>query len=326
MKSICFVLGNLTCRGTTVATLDYARFNKKILNNESIIAFSSSLLEGEEEVNTIKKNDIIKRMEAEFDIIVYDSDENLVEELNKRNCEYIYLQKAGFIDEHIFTGKKLLVHGVFNYYQPHGYKYVYVSEWLAEIASNKECGWVPHIVDLPKSSTKNYREYLNIPKDKIVIGRHGGYDQFDIGFVHNVINYIVNNDDDFIFVFVNTRPFINHPNVLFLDSIIDTQDKTNFILSCDAMIHARSDGESFGLAICEFLFHNKPTISFAGGRDKNNVILLDQYGLLYNTEYELLQNIFKLKFGKYTHQYSDIVKEFTPEKVMDKFNSVFLSK
>jgi len=90
------------------------------------------------------------------------------------------------------------------------------------------------------------------------------------------------------------------------------------------MIHARSDGESFGLSICEFLFHNKPTISFGGGRDKNNVELLNNYGLIYNNQYQLLENIFKLKHKKYNNCYGCIVKEYSPINVMEKFDRVFL--
>jgi hypothetical protein len=92
------------------------------------------------------------------------------------------------------------------------------------------------------------------------------------------------------------------------------------------MIHARSDGESFGLSIGEFLFHNKPVFSFGGGRDKNNVELLQKYGLIFNNEYELLDKIFKLKYNGYTEQFSEIVKIFSPENVMERFHEIFLRK
>ena len=157
------------------------------------------------------------------------------------------------------------------------------------------------------------------------MGRYGGYDQFDIKFVHDTINFIVNFDPSFVFLFVNTRKFIEHPNVIFLDPIITKQEKTDFILACDAMIHARSDGESFGLSICEFLNCNKPVISFGQGRDKNNVELLSQYNLIYNNQYELLCNIFKLKYGLLRGDYSQITNSFSPENVMKKFQEVFLN-
>jgi len=128
-------------------------------------------------------------------------------------------------------------------------------------------------------------------------------------------------------VFVNTRKFVDHPNVIFLDPILDPQDKTNFILACDAMIHARSDGESFGLSVCEFLYHDKPVISCGLGRDKNIVELLQDYGMIYNNQYELLEQIFMLKHRMFDAHFSwPIIEEFSPENVMKKFNEVFLSE
>ena len=90
------------------------------------------------------------------------------------------------------------------------------------------------------------------------------------------------------------------------------------------MIHARSDGESFGLSICEFLFHNKPVISCGLGRDQNNVDLLKDNGLVYYNKYQLLENIFKLKNKMLNKDYQKIVEPFSPENVMKKFNEVFL--
>jgi glycosyltransferase involved in cell wall biosynthesis len=102
------------------------------------------------------------------------------------------------------------------------------------------------------------------------------------------------------------------------------QEKINFISGCDAMLHARSDGESFGLSICEFLSLNKPVISFGGGRDKNNVSLLNKFGMIYNNQYELLECIMKVKYRLYGNSISSIVDKFSAETVMEQFDKVFL--
>jgi glycosyltransferase involved in cell wall biosynthesis len=189
--------------------------------------------------------------------------------------------------------------------------------------SDEEIDYVPHIVNLPKTKKINFREKLHISDNKIVIGRIGGLHQFDIRWVCQTIASFAYQNPNYVFVFVNTFKFVDAPNILFVDAIIDEQEKTDFILSCDAMIHARSDGESFGLAICEGLFHNKPVFCFNGGRDKHHVQLLENSGLLYNNPDQLRYMLTNVK--SFYNEYSNIVKQFSPEKVMEKFNKIFLS-
>lgn len=323
MQKIAFYFNNLSLRGTTVATLDYAKYNKQILGNESIIVYPKHLLLQDDDQNYSKRFEIINFFKSNYQTIEYNDKNELIKNLDNIGCNYIYSLKAGYQNEVWFEGKINLVHTVFNYFDPHG-KYAYISDWLSKEASGDSIPVVPHIVDLPKNKTESFRDKYNISKDKIVIGRHGGLDQFDINFVHETVSFLVNHDPSFIFVFVNTKKFIDHPSVLFIDPIIDLQDKSNFIIDCDAMIHARSDGESFGLSICEFLFHNKPVLSYGLGRDKNNVSLLKDTGLIYFNKYELLENLFKLKYNMLNNNYYKLVEQFSPENVMKKFKEVFL--
>jgi glycosyltransferase involved in cell wall biosynthesis len=323
---IAFHIDNLSFRGTTTAVKDYAFYNEKLLNNKSFIFLDKSIKYSEQDENYIHRMEVLNRYKSLFDVIEYSDINDFESKLQSNKCDYAYFLKAGFNDGIQSKSTKSLIHCVFNYNQPHGYKYSYVSRWLSEAASGNQTNYVPHIVDLPKSTTTDYREKLKINKDQFVIGRYGGFDQFDIEFAKQMVLFVAENDPNITFVFVNTRNFINyqHPRILFLGSIIDPQEKTDFISSCDAMIHARSDGESFGLSICEFLFHNKPVISFGGGRDKNNVELLKKYDLIYNNQYELLDKIFKLKYGIYKNCYQCIVKEYSPMNVMQKFEKIFL--
>lgn len=320
-----FHLENLTFRGTTVAVQDYAYYNQKLLGNESVFFYNKNLKLKDTDENSIKKDEIFQKIKNNYDLIEYSNIDDLEIKLKNNSCDYAYFLKAGF-DDGVYTKEtKSLVHCVFNNYQPHGHRYAYVSEWLANTASNGKCGYVPHIINLPHCQTENLRDKLNIPQDKIVIGRYGGYDQFDIPFVHETIKFILTFDPTFVFVFINTRKFVDHPNVFFLDPILDPQDKTNYILSCDAMLHARSDGESFGISICEFLFHDKPVLSCGLGRDKNNVALLQDYDMIYNSQCGLLQKMFMLKHRMFDAHFSwTIIEEFSPENVMKKFDEVFL--
>ena len=198
--------------------------------------------------------------------------------------------------------------------------YAYISDWLSKKMTNGVSPHVPHIVDLPEA-TSDYREKFNI-KDKIVIGRFGGYYKFDITFVRNAVKEVIERSKDHVFLFVNTMPFIKHPQVIFVDSVVDLQKKSNFINTCDGFIHARQEGESFGLALCESLFHNKPTLSWNGGRDQHHIQLLKGTDLLYD-ESTIVDKILNIKDFK--GDYKSIVKKFNPTTVINQFKEVFIN-
>lgn len=320
---IAFHANPLCHRGTTTATLDYAKYNEEILGNESIIFYENNPPKNFNDPGITPQDDtVVEFVKSNYKTIGYDKFSDIEFICKDNGIDYFYNLKAGFNDGKLVPGVKNLVHAVFNTFDPHGEKYAYVSSWLSKI--NKNYPFVPHIVTLPKEQTKDWRDKLGISKDKIVVGRYGGLNQFDIQLFVNTIVQIAANDFNFEFIFVNTRKFCDLPNVHFLPAIIDPQDKTNFIKSCDAMVHARSDGESFGLAICEGLFHNKPVFCFNGGRDKHHINLLEGSGLLYNTPKQLYELLLNCK-NSYSTNYSELVDEFSPENVMEKFKSVFLS-
>lgn len=88
------------------------------------------------------------------------------------------------------------------------------------------------------------------------------------------------------------------------------------------MIWARSDGETFGLAIAEFSIKNKPVIVTKVG-DLAHVELLGDKGIWY--EESNLRNIL-LTFDKESVCKNDwnAYTDYTPEKVMKIFKEVFI--
>lgn len=317
------VLGN---RGTTVALMDYAKYNESILKNESVIVYPLNFSDPGIPPDSLTQPDVVEMVSQNFNLFGYSTQHELDNYCLDNSIDYTYYIKGGFADGQLTTTTKNVVHAVFNINQPHGDRYAYISEWLSKTASNGEHPYVPHIVDLPKTAKVNFRETLGISKDKIVIGRIGGLYQFDIAWVKQVVANFAYNNPNYEFVFINTAPFLEPslPNIRFIDAIIDEQEKTDFILSCDAMIHARSDGESFGLAICEGLFHNKPVFAFNGGRDQHHIQLLADSGLLYSSPEDLWVKLLNLP-NMYPYKYSTLVEQFKPEIVMEKFKQVFLS-
>jgi glycosyltransferase involved in cell wall biosynthesis len=323
---IAFQTNTICHRGTTVAVLDYAKYNQQILGNESIIVYPENFNDPGVSLDSLTQQDVLEEVKRQFTVIGYNSLQELDQIIVDNNVDATYFIKGGFNDGLLTTKSKNLVHAVFQANQPHGDKYAYISEWLSSHMSGGEIDYVPHIVDLPKTAKTDYREKLDITKDKIVVGRIGGLHQFDIRWVLQTVANFAYNNPNYEFVFVNTAPFLNPslPNIKFIDPIIDEQEKTDFILSCDAMIHARSDGESFGLAICEGLFHDKPVFAYNGGRDQHHLQLLEGTGLLYNNPEDLWIKLLNIK-NNYPYSYSKLVEQFTPETVMKKFKQVFLS-
>lgn len=313
---VLFHANTLNYRGTTVAITDYAKYNQEILGNESVIAYNDSL--GYEK-DMGSEQAVVEELRKKFNVVGY-REGDLEGIVQKEKIDFAYFIRAGFAEPlpmNVRTG----VHSVFQYNEPHGDKYAYVSKWLSEHMSQGTIPYVPHIVRLP-TPTRDYREVLGIRKDQVVLGRYGGYFTFDIPFVQDTIRRIISETDHFVFLFMGTNPFIDHPCVKYVTETHDLQKKANFINTCDGMLHARTRGESFGLSIAEFLALNKPVLAWEGGGDRNHVDMLGDSDLLYN-ENDLYEKITHIK-SLDRQQWYKRVYEYTPGVVMNKFDEVFL--
>ena len=145
--------------------------------------------------------------------------------------------------------------------------------------------YVPRFV-----AEQDLRGKLGIPKGAKVFGRHGGWDTFNIPFVRKaVLQHAQKNSDDH-FVFLNTeliRGTEKLKNVHYLAPTIDPEEKAQFLGICDAMLHARWHGETFGLAVGEFAVLGKPVITFSESREKAHLEMLGNQALLYRNAGEL---------------------------------------
>jgi hypothetical protein len=109
--------------------------------------------------------------------------------------------------------------------------------------------------------------------------------------------------------------------VIHVNAIVDPLQKSNFINTCNGFIHARAQGESFGLSICESLHLNKPVLAFNGGIDRHHIDLLSSTDLLYSKG-NVKEKILSIKDFK--GDYRGLVTKFNPVTVIEKFNEVFL--
>lgn len=313
---ILFHANTINYRGTTVAITDYARYNQEILGNESVITYCKT--------NGIEKDmgneqAVIDELEKEFEVVGYRAGD-LEKKIDDLHIDLSYFINSGQ-KESLPTNCKTVVHAVFQFNQPHGDRYAYISEWLSQKMSGGTIPFVPHIVQLP-NTTDNYRDAFNIRADQIVIGRIGGYFTFDISFVKEYIKRLVTNNDKFVFLFAGTEPFINHPNVRFINEFHNPFKKSKFINTCDAMLHARDRGESFGLSIAEFLSLNKPVLAWNGGHDLNHLDMLKDSELLYNDASDL--NYLLHNLPDFKQDWTKRVEQYKPIPAMNKFKEVFL--
>ena len=316
---ILFQTDILNYRGSTVAIADYARYNQSILGNESVICYNAS---APWTLDVGTEPEVVANMQQEFNVIAYNDINELQSIIDREKIDLLY-NGNGFIPANC----PVVMHEVWkrNHAQPEFKAYAYISEWLST-SMNKIYGvdhpYVPHIVKLPEPNG-DMREELGIRPGQTVIGRIGGYLTFDVYFVLQAIAKIVTERDDFVFVFVGTQPWGEHPNIKYIPAFNDAQRKANFFNTCDATIHARSNGESFGLAIAESLYMNKPVLAWEGGGDQNHTLMLKDSGLIYTPE-TVADKILNIRDYAAAEDWRKRVEQFGPDQVMNKFKQVFL--
>ena len=313
MVKIAFHDNCLCERGTTVSLYDYAYYNKHYLGNESIIMY----------IGNDNRNvpEVLDKFKKEFKLRPYNNWQSEANEiLKEEKCDILYMQKAGEWDGKMSNVCKNIIHCVFNTHYKHGDVYGRISNCFGQ-----NYPVVNYMVNLPDINT-NMRKELHIPDDAIVFGRHGGMTQFNINYVHQVVDKITDEFPKVYFLMVNTDKFCRgKPNIIHHEKIIDLHKKVEFINTCDAMIHARQMGETFGAAVSEFSMRNKPIITCIGSDNEHINILKDKCFIyndpssLYNIFKHFVSNINEIR-NKDWNQY----KNYTPEKIMDKFNELFI--
>ena len=329
MAKVLFHSPALNFRGVTNSILDYAVFNQTILGNESAIVYNPKF-KLYPDFETGSRLPVVFYLKRFFQVHEYTTEE----ELNRIAEKYdlVYTQCAGNKAPPYITSTKSAIHAVFQYNEPYGDKYAYISKWLSNHMSGGSIPYVPLIVDMPRHEEKEreirnqMRKSLGISAKDFMIGRLGGYLTFDIEYVHETIKKIVNNPKNkrIKFVLANTEEFHKHPNIIHVNPFFGKPAKAGFILACDAMIHARKLGESFGLSICEGLFYNKPVLASETGYDLNHLELLKNTELLYNEE-TLEKKILNLpSVVEQNYYYDTIVEPFSGANVMPTFTNIFL--
>lgn len=298
-----FLNNQIDNRGTGNAMFDYAHYNEKILGNQSVI-FTYQ--------NGQHDQLAVERYQKRFGSI-YNP-----EFVDKFDLDALYHIKSGQNDGAFESFSPYLVHSVFDN-DPHGTIYATISPWMA---ARYNLPFVPHIIDIPRASI-NLRSLLHIPVNAVVFGRHGGYDTFDIPWVWGAIKRLTEERDDVWFLLLNTAiPNMDlNEHIVQLAPTSSPENKASFIEACDAMIHARTRGETFGIAVGEFASLGRPVVTYGESPERAHIEELEENALLYSNEqelYDILDGFMPLQ------DWQPKYVQYSPEIVMAKFREVFL--
>ena len=323
--------------------MDYALGNQEVLGNESL--FLMPWKDGAD------GHPVARQMKEIAPLWFYRSEEERETILREQGADFFYCIKNGFNDG-VFSRKVPTgIHAIFRESEFHGDIYAYVSHWLSEVMAYGKATWVPHMVRLADDNTDlrkrngGWRSEVgdpssgnDIPQEATVFGRHGGDDSFDISWVQKTVIEVAKKNQDIWFLFLNTRKFpgaAGLPNVRFLPATADPILKRRFFNTCDAMLHGRMRGETFGLSCLEFAMLGKRVLTYAGSPERAHLEMLGDTAVRYETEQELCEILrhpasvigHRVPAGVQTTEHggqTEKFKQYQPEAVMRKFEQVFL--
>jgi len=308
---IAFHSSYLGYRGTEIALMDYARGNRDVLGNQSF--FLMPWREGGAE------HPVALRMKEIAPLCFYRSTEERDEILREEGADFFYCIKNGFHDGGFSRKVPTGVHAIFRESEFHGDVYAYVSPWLSDVMAYGKAPWVPHMVSLfdedgdlrtegggrrtedggrrreggeQRTEDGGQRAEVGIPRDATVFGRHGGDDSFDIPWVQEAVVEIAKKNPNIWFLFLNTRVFrgaAGISNIVFLPATADPVLKRRFLNTCDAMLHGRMRGETFGLSCLEFAMLGKPVLTYADSPERAHLEILGEAAVGYHSAQELCE-------------------------------------
>jgi hypothetical protein len=308
----------LSFRGSEVALLDY------MTNAESLLGCKCVLCLG----NNAHCEPAVLKLFARFPVVRFDKETDLEEALLRLRVHALYTIRATPTSGLKLKSIPMLVHAVYNM-DPRGGELVCagVSKSVAEAGNDQAQLFVPHMINIAESA-ENYRSFLGIPENALVVGRHGGADTWDLPIAKDAMLRILASREDVWFLFA-VRPLIlqdvAHPRVICLECFADPIVKRKFINTLDAFLHAQSMGETFGLSCGEASQANKPVIVWNGGQCKEHLRILGEKCIKYSSADELFNILSSLDGTKLKEGNWKAYDDYCPKNVMEIFDRVFLA-
>ena len=306
--------GRLNERGVAVALYDYAFHARRLLGVEPVVLHDAG-----GDVDAAQA----ARFAVAFPLRGYRNAAERAAAIEDERIEVAYALKSTRPRYPLSPGRRTVVHEVFRFFDPHGDAYAYISPWLAEAAAAGRVPAVPHIVD-PPSPQGDLRAEFGVPREAVVIGRHGAPDQFNVPFLAAAFEAALAARSDLWVMLLNTGPLLQHERVIHVPRAPERQRVADFVASCDLGLNARLGGEAFGLAIAEFLAQDKPVLVWEGGRDRHHLALVDDPAFRFRTREDLTRALVDFAPRDARGRWRARVKRFSPDAVMRDFARVFL--
>lgn len=319
MVKIAFQTSNLNIRGACTAIYDYADYSEKILGYSCIIIVPIDY--------TLKSElKVIEKFKNRFEIYEYISKEYIDNILQEQSCDILYTIKYGRFDG-IFSHRfPTLVHCCFEMSQPHGDMYIAVSNTLAKKYGRKDS--LSHIVrPVVMYTKKDARDIIEekygicIPRDKIVIGRHGGHETFNLDEIREGVLEIVQERNDIFFLFVNTPIWCDNDNIMHIDKFCDTTFKELYLSACDGILEASTLGHTFGLNVAEGSVANRPIFVYNGWVWNNaHLEILGENGIKFKDKREFKEKVLNFNPKDYEGKDLNYYRAYYPEKIIPLFD------
>jgi hypothetical protein len=313
MITIAFHSNQLSLQGTEVALYDYAHFNETLLGNKSLILYDQN--------NPNNNPAALPKFTDRFVVAAYRQRDEIDALLKRHGAGALYAIKSGRRDGLVSGVVPTMVHAVFpkSPREAHGSAYAYISEWLSWHCSRNLIPCVPHMVHLP-TVDGDLRAELGIPAEAMVVGAYGGTGSFNTPAAIDGLRMALEQRNDLYAVFLNITPFMQHERVHFLPGSPDMARKVRVIHTCDAMLHGRKLGESFGLACGEFSICNKPVITYRHSRHTHHMDVLGQRGFYYADAASLAAILLRMDRQQLlTRQWDCYSSRYNPATVMEQF-------
>jgi hypothetical protein len=250
--------------------------------------------------------------------------------LIEHRVTHLYLQTHGRVVQRplrppIEPSVRLAVHAIFDGTEQWGDVFARISPVVP--GSTDVVPLSVESIPLPQS---DLREQLGIPAYDAVFCSYGGQPSFSIDFVRRVVCSL--NESGISFLFANHKPFCGKATntsrearrVHFLRNLENNSAKGRFLKTCDAMLHARQEGESFGRAVAEFSSANRPVFTFSAPTVwRAHLDILGSKAFPYNSSEDLVAKLRAFNPTRAAAGDWNAYADYAPSRVMPRFCEVF---
>jgi hypothetical protein len=214
----------------------------------------------------------ISRLKKKFVVTRFDGLSELTSTVRLRSCNAVYVQHLSakpqpFVKAIQDGGAKVSFHCMGWCSHRQGDSFATISEWASKRFHQPH--YVPLMVNPCLSdSVANrtvFRSSIGVSETDTLVCYLGSKHSFD----HNIVRQLFSNVSwmseypRIHFAFMPRPEWFSqiHWRMHFVPFSTNELSKYEYIKACDGMLHGRSNGESFGMAVAEFASCNKPVIT-----------------------------------------------------------------